>query len=176
MPTNDSNLYVSIKNCLSGGGKECNICGEMAQYSCDECKQEFCCDCCSRVHQHKKRINHKPRRILCSSMCEDGDHTSWNETSALCSISQPTSHSSIVSSKYNDEEVFTHAMMIATLAEHFNLTEFKPFQKIVIDNLMCGNDCLVIQPTGSGKSLCYQFPAIYGNKVSLVITPVQQLV
>ena len=62
-------------------------------------------------------------------------------------------------------------MMIATLAEHFNLTEFKPFQKTVIDNLMSGNDCLVIQPTGSGKSLCYHFPAIYGNKVSLVITP-----
>ena len=43
--TNGSNLYLSIKNCLSGGGKECNICGETAQYSCDECKQEFCCDC-----------------------------------------------------------------------------------------------------------------------------------
>ena len=79
----------------------------------------------------------------------------------------------MVSSKYNDEEdcfnnneAFTQAMMIATLAELFNLTEFKPFQKIVIDNLMSGNDYLVIQPTGSGKSLCYQFPAIYGNKVS----------
>ena len=111
-------------------------------------------------------------------MCEDGDHTSWKETSTLCSISQPASHSSIVSSKCNDEEdcfnhneAFTQAMMMATLAELFNLTEFKPFQKIVIDNLMSGNDYLVIQPTGSGKSLCYQFPAIYGNKVSLVITP-----
>ena len=51
----DSNIYVSIKQCLSGGAKECEICGEMAQYNCDECKQEFCGDCCSTVHQHKKK-------------------------------------------------------------------------------------------------------------------------
>ena len=41
----------------------------------------------------------------------------------------------------------------------------------MIDNLLCKNDCLVAQPTGSGKSLCFQFPAIYGNKLSLIIAP-----
>ena len=172
----DSNVYMSIKDCLSGGAKDCEICGEMAEYNCEECKQDFCGDCCSRVHQHKKRIDHKPCKLLPDT--EDSDYASLSEKSTLCNASQMSSHSSTdiyenvdEEDCFGNEEVFTHAMMIATLAEHFNLTEFKPFQKEVIDNLLCRNDCLVIQPTGSGKSLCFQFTAIYENKLSLVIAP-----
>ena len=165
----DSNIYVSIKQCLSGGGEECEICGGMAQYYCDECKQEFCADCCSRVHQHKKRTDHKPCKILPD--CDDSDYASCSQRNTPCTVSQMPSHSSADSYEddndddcFSNEEIFTQAMMIATLAEHFNLTEFKPFQKEVINNLLGRNDCLVIQPTGSGKSLCFQFPAIYGKK------------
>lgn len=59
----DSNIYVSIKQCLSGGGEECEICGEKALYYCHECKQEFCGDCCSRVHQHKKELTTNHARL-----------------------------------------------------------------------------------------------------------------
>ena len=43
------------------------ICGEMAQYNCDECKQEFCGDYCSTVHQHKKQRS----QTLPNSMYDD---------------------------------------------------------------------------------------------------------
>ena len=60
---------------------------------------------------------------------------------------------------------------IATLAEQFSLTSFKPFQKTVIDGCLRGKDTIVVHPTGSGKSLCFQFPAAYSGKMTLVITP-----
>ena len=60
---------------------------------------------------------------------------------------------------------------VATLAETFGLTSFKPFQSIIIDSCLKGKDTIVVQPTGNGKSLCFQFPAVYTGKISLVITP-----
>ena len=57
------------------------------------------------------------------------------------------------------------------LAECFRLTHFKEFQCNVIDAVLKRRDSLVIQPTGSGKSLCYQFPAVFTKRLTLVITP-----
>ena len=57
------------------------------------------------------------------------------------------------------------------LAEKFNITHFRDFQKQAIDATLDGKDTLIIQPTGQGKSLCYQFPALYTGKTTLVITP-----
>ena len=69
------------------------------------------------------------------------------------------------------DESFKHATVIATLAEKFNLTSLKPFQKTIIDAVLDGKDTLVIQPTGSGKSLCFQYPPVYLNKKAIIVTP-----
>ena len=61
------------------------------------------------------------------------------------------------------------------LAEIFYLTHFKSFQSKIIDAALKRKDTLVIQPTGSGKSLCFQFPAVYTKKLTLVITPTIRL-
>ena len=57
------------------------------------------------------------------------------------------------------------------LAEKFHLTHFKSFQSKIIDALLKKRDTLVVQPTGSGKSLCFRFPAVHTKKLTLVITP-----
>ena len=57
------------------------------------------------------------------------------------------------------------------LADCFHLTHFKAFQTCVIDAVLNKRDSLVIQPTDSGYSLCYQFSAVYTKQVTLVITP-----
>ena len=69
------------------------------------------------------------------------------------------------------EDSFQHATKIATLAEKFCLTSFKKFQREVIDATLVGKDTLVVYPTGSGKSLCFQFPPVYLNKKAVIITP-----
>ena len=50
-------------------------------------------------------------------------------------------------------------------------TRFKDFQKESIDTVLNKKNCLVIQPTGKDKSLCYQFPAVYTGNTTLVVTP-----
>ena len=51
------------------------------------------------------------------------------------------------------EQSFSDAILVATLTEKFGLTSFKPFQKEVINATLECKDTVVIQPTGSGKSL-----------------------
>ena len=62
-------------------------------------------------------------------------------------------------------------MLIATLAETFGITSFKRFQKKIIDATLEGRDTFVIYPTGSCKSLCFQFPPVFQDKKAFVITP-----
>ena len=47
-----------------------------------------------------------------------------------------------------------------TLHRHFGFSEFRPGQRAVIGHVVEGNDALVVMPTGHGKSLCYQLPAL----------------
>lgn len=69
------------------------------------------------------------------------------------------------------DDTFREATLVSTLAESFSLTHFKEFQKEVIKATLDGRDSVVLQPTGSGKSLCFQFPPIYENKKAVVIKP-----
>ena len=71
----------------------------------------------------------------------------------------------------NTSAAFTEAPLVVTLAERFGLTRFKKYQQSIINAILDGNDCLVIQPTESGKSLCFQFPPIHENKKAVIITP-----
>ncbi len=53
----------------------------------------------------------------------------------------------------------------------FGLTSFRHGQKEVISTVLAGQDCLCVMPTGGGKSLCYQLPAVAGNGLTLVVSP-----
>lgn len=66
---------------------------------------------------------------------------------------------------------FEHAARVSTLAQSFSLTHFSDYQKEVIDATLAGQDSIVVQPTGSGKSLCFQFPPVYQQKKAIVIAP-----
>jgi len=46
------------------------------------------------------------------------------------------------------------------LQKHFGWTAFRPGQREVIEALLAGRDALAVLPTGAGKSLCYQLPAV----------------
>ena len=61
------------------------------------------------------------------------------------------------------------------LREFFGHTEFRPAQEALIDALMSGRDVMGVMPTGAGKSLCYQIPAVLLSGVSLVVSPLISL-
>ncbi|MCG2613003.1 DNA helicase RecQ [Terrimonas sp. NA20] len=57
------------------------------------------------------------------------------------------------------------------LQEHFGFNKFKGTQEKVIESLLAGHDTFVIMPTGGGKSLCYQLPAMVMEGVAIIVSP-----
>jgi len=57
------------------------------------------------------------------------------------------------------------------LKKYFGFSHFKGLQEGVIKNILSGNDTFVIMPTGGGKSLCYQLPAVMQEGTAIVVSP-----
>lgn len=62
-----------------------------------------------------------------------------------------------------------------TLKHYFGHDDFRPGQEALIDALLAGHDALGIMPTGAGKSMCYQIPALMLDGITLVISPLISL-
>ena len=69
------------------------------------------------------------------------------------------------------EKVVVKDPLYRALKEVFGFESFKGSQEVIIRNLMAGKDTFVIMPTGSGKSLCYQLPAIISEGTAIVVSP-----
>ena len=61
------------------------------------------------------------------------------------------------------------------LVRHFGWEDFRPGQRPVVEALLAGRDCLAVLPTGAGKSLCYQLPALVRDGLVVVVSPLVAL-
>ena len=63
------------------------------------------------------------------------------------------------------------AGMLDVLASRFGFDSFRPGQQHVVESLLAGRSALAVFPTGAGKSLCYQLPALLLDGVTVVVSP-----
>src|SRR5574340_968132 len=61
--------------------------------------------------------------------------------------------------------------LLPGLKQHFGLDAFRPVQQDVIESVLAGRNTVVVMPTGAGKSLCYQLPAMLLDGVTVVVSP-----
>ncbi len=82
-----------------------------------------------------------------------------------------TPKKTVAASNGNGTGKLTSESLREALQEHFGFDSFKGNQEPIILNLLAGKDTFVIKPTGGGKSLCYQLPAILSEGVAIIVSP-----
>src|SRR6185312_12724395 len=73
--------------------------------------------------------------------------------------------------KSNINKTFQGKLLSDHLQTYFGFNSFKEPQEQIINSLLSGKDTFVIMPTGGGKSLCYQLPAIISNGCAIIVSP-----
>src|SRR4026207_164712 len=98
-------------------------------------------------------------------------------TSAKKSVSKPALTNGVKTAKGKDvstanKKTVTYRFDLRkSLREHFGFDKFIGTQEKAIESLMGGKDTFVIMPTGGGKSLCYQLPALVSDGVAIIVSP-----
>jgi ATP-dependent DNA helicase RecQ len=65
--------------------------------------------------------------------------------------------------------------LVLTLKRHFGYDQFRPLQREIISDALAGRDVFVLMPTGGGKSLCFQLPALTRQGLTIIVSPLISL-
>jgi ATP-dependent DNA helicase RecQ len=98
---------------------------------------------------------------LDSEVADAGDHD----------VGEPGHDAEVISEAQAAHAAVVDARMIELGKRRFGISAFRPGQALAIRNVLAGIDTLAIMPTGAGKSLCYQLPALELDGITLVVSP-----
>ncbi|WP_374689312.1 ATP-dependent DNA helicase RecQ, partial [Promineifilum sp.] len=108
--------------------------------------------------------------VQLSGWVEEGLSADWADLADFKNVSPEKSAKSAQSA-----DDFSLLEARGVLKRVFGYDEFRPLQEVIIGNVLAGRDSLVVMPTGSGKSLCYQLPALLFPGLTVVVSPLISL-
>src|SRR5260370_28713547 len=88
----------------------------------------------------------------------------------MCCLGREMRQVSLLSSgRHQDSDIA--ANVLSVLSSVFGLPGFRGAQEEIVRHVACGGNCLVLMPTGGGKSLCYQLPSLLRKGCGIVVSP-----
>src|SRR5512134_2087227 len=114
----------------------------------------------------------RPRRRLAAGTEQVPAHPDSEEPHDSVEAATPLTPEALAAAeRAAANDIATDARMLTLGTKWFGITAFRPGQALAIRNVLAGIDTLAIMPTGAGKSLCYQLPALELPGVTLVVSP-----
>ena len=80
-------------------------------------------------------------------------------------------HHKLLPMESSSASISSQVPLLSLLKEHFGFTSFRPFQEEIISDALAGRDVVALLPTGGGKSLCFQLPALARSGLTVVVSP-----
>jgi len=108
---------------------------------------------------------------LVEQLSLDADTGDTSDPGEASEATEPGDVTEVVETQAGELAAAIDARMIELGRRRFGIASFRPGQALAIRNVLAGIDTLAIMPTGAGKSLCYQLPALELDGVTLVVSP-----